>query len=415
MRSIRLKNFRSFEDTGRIELKPITILVGANSSGKSSFLRFFPLLRQTVETRTDSPLLWFTDTGYVDFGDFGTAVRKGADRREMVVELELDTRIWDDTARTKISATIASENRSTRVTRFLVDIEATPGFQRTSYDVTVDGAGNVTQFLSNGVDMLASGEARDVEILFQHLVPELVLTPRNLPRGGIIELNMARTALNDLAKGVRYIAGVRRAPERYYRMQSFAVDEVFPQGENLAMFLWRLPEGPRAEFSRFFREHFGFSVRAETDGSFVTILLEDERGETENLADMGLGFSQVLPVAAQAWATASGYRASERVTTTTLVAVEQPEVHLHPRYQARLGDMLLGVRKATSVPLLVETHSEALISRLGELIEAGALPKDDVSVLLFAKDDKTGITSIRHSYFTSDGMLKNWPIGFFAP
>src|SRR4051812_6034609 len=88
MRSIRLTNFRSLLDTLRIELRPITVLVGANSSGKSSFLRFFPLLRQTVENPTESPLLWYTDSGYVDFGDFSQALRRGAEPRTMTVELE---------------------------------------------------------------------------------------------------------------------------------------------------------------------------------------------------------------------------------------------------------------------------------------------------------------------------------------
>src|SRR5262249_27072920 len=87
MRSIRLTNFRSIPDTGRIELRPITLVVGANTSGKSSFLRFFPLLRQTVETQTPSPLLWYGT--YVDFGDFSQAVCHAADPKEMVAEFDL--------------------------------------------------------------------------------------------------------------------------------------------------------------------------------------------------------------------------------------------------------------------------------------------------------------------------------------
>jgi hypothetical protein len=88
MRSLRLKNFRSLVDTGRIELRPLTVLVGANSSGKSSFLRFFPLLRQTYKKSVASPLLWFADPG-LDFGDFSKVVRRGAEPREIEVEFEI--------------------------------------------------------------------------------------------------------------------------------------------------------------------------------------------------------------------------------------------------------------------------------------------------------------------------------------
>lgn len=49
MINIRLRNFRSLKDTGIIELKPLSLLIGKNSSGKSSFLRFFPLIQQSLE------------------------------------------------------------------------------------------------------------------------------------------------------------------------------------------------------------------------------------------------------------------------------------------------------------------------------------------------------------------------------
>lgn len=70
LRSLRLQNFRSLRDTDDVELRPIVLLVGANSSGKSSFLRFFPLLKQTAQTNSRSPLLWFDqDQGLVERGD----------------------------------------------------------------------------------------------------------------------------------------------------------------------------------------------------------------------------------------------------------------------------------------------------------------------------------------------------------
>ena len=49
MQSVGIKNLRILEDTGFIDIKPITLLLGANSSGKSTFLRFFPLIKQSVE------------------------------------------------------------------------------------------------------------------------------------------------------------------------------------------------------------------------------------------------------------------------------------------------------------------------------------------------------------------------------
>ena len=69
MDSIRIRNLRSLTDTEDIQIKPLTILVGKNSSGKSTFLRFFPLMKQTLSTKKNEPILWYSKEN-VDFGSF---------------------------------------------------------------------------------------------------------------------------------------------------------------------------------------------------------------------------------------------------------------------------------------------------------------------------------------------------------
>lgn len=75
VKEIQIKNFRSLKDTGLQKLAPITLLVGENSSGKSSFLRTFPLLKQSISKKTSGPILWAGDVDdYVDFGSFEETV-----------------------------------------------------------------------------------------------------------------------------------------------------------------------------------------------------------------------------------------------------------------------------------------------------------------------------------------------------
>lgn len=70
--NLRIKNLRGLRDTGEIHLKPINILVGKNSSGKSTFARFFPLVKQSLLSKPRDPLLWWGEL--VDFGSFSDAV-----------------------------------------------------------------------------------------------------------------------------------------------------------------------------------------------------------------------------------------------------------------------------------------------------------------------------------------------------
>ncbi|KZY86050.1 hypothetical protein A3749_09470 [Oleiphilus sp. HI0078] len=91
LHSMRLRNLRSFSDDNKspfIDLKPLTIFVGKNSSGKSSFLRSLPLLRQSVEANTTGPILWFGT--YVDFGAFSEAKKYDCDSDTIYFDFKLD-------------------------------------------------------------------------------------------------------------------------------------------------------------------------------------------------------------------------------------------------------------------------------------------------------------------------------------
>ena len=63
LKSVQIKNVRSLRDTGEVPLASVTLLVGRNSSGKSTFLRVFPLIKQSIRKRTSGPLLWVGGCG----------------------------------------------------------------------------------------------------------------------------------------------------------------------------------------------------------------------------------------------------------------------------------------------------------------------------------------------------------------
>lgn len=87
MQTLRIKNFRCFEDTGDIRIKPLTFLVGANSSGKSSFLKFFPLLKQSLGVKRNGVFLWY-DKNMVDFQSLGNVIRNKEEILTVTFSLE---------------------------------------------------------------------------------------------------------------------------------------------------------------------------------------------------------------------------------------------------------------------------------------------------------------------------------------
>ena len=97
LEALRVKNLRCLSDTPRIPIRPITVLVGRNSSGKSTFLRTFPLLRQSVETPTESPILWYHQR-YVDFGTLKNAINDRATERTVTFEFTVRPPVLGTTA-----------------------------------------------------------------------------------------------------------------------------------------------------------------------------------------------------------------------------------------------------------------------------------------------------------------------------
>ncbi len=144
------------------------------------------------------------------------------------------------------------------------------------------------------------------------------------------------------------------------------------------------------------------------------LVLQDKRtGAVVSHRDVGIGISQVLPVLVSAYA-----------NKEALIAIEQPEIHLHPALQAELGDVFvesaLGENKNT---FIIETHSEHLILRImrrmrktaeGELKDGQPVTPDDVCILYVDQPKEKNYSVVYEMRLDKDGtLLDPWPGGFF--
>ena len=128
-----------------------------------------------------------------------------------------------------------------------------------------------------------------------------------------------------------------------------------------------------------------------------------DTGEAENLADAGFGCSQILPILV----------AGLNCEPGSLLIIQQPEIHLHPKAQAELGSFLYMVAKK-GVQLIVETHSEQLLLRLQSHIAAGDLGLEDICVYCTDYDQNNNNKILRNLPIGEDGIFtKEWPRGFF--
>jgi predicted ATPase len=119
------------------------------------------------------------------------------------------------------------------------------------------------------------------------------------------------------------------------------------------------------------------------------------------IADVGFGVSQALPIAVALVAAEPG----------DWIYVEEPESHLHPRAQARLGT-LLAQAALRGVRVVIETHSSILLRSIQTLVAKDVIDKDLVKLHWCTRDPKTGATNVQLAELKNDGSFGEWTEDF---
>jgi predicted ATPase len=121
-----------------------------------------------------------------------------------------------------------------------------------------------------------------------------------------------------------------------------------------------------------------------------------------NMADVGFGLSQVLPVLVALLVAQPGQ----------LVYLEQPEIHLHPLAQRRLAGVLAAAAKR-GIRVVLETHSALLLRQIQTLVAKGDLATDLVKLHWFKRNPGDGITQLFTADLDENGAFgEDWPEDF---
>ncbi|EGR1876532.1 AAA family ATPase [Vibrio parahaemolyticus] len=517
--ALRIRNLRSFSDSEHnsfINLRPLTVLIGKNSSGKSSLLRTLPLLRQSVEAKTIGPILWYGS--YVDFGAFSEVknhdtgsdsiffdlkvklemaklnrrryvFRDGSEIDEDYLDIEIEIGVSEDKNKTTASSIklkinenifdlkLSSDNKCSMK---INDDEEVIGLSYRMNDRFLPSIGKIKDVKSNLFDgevisykTFDSGFIKDsyykknfheIEELF-HVNTSRSTIDNGLRRVGIYSKDILpmilryvyrnnksflrklksneseivdliynfqiRTSLNEILrtlsielektfKSIRYIAPLRATAERYYRHQDLQVDEIDHTGSNLAMLLKALPTKDKKEFSNWTEDNFGFGIRVDELGLHYALKIKNLGDKREyNINDMGFGFSQILPIIASIWLEVKNATSANLKKSQLIFTIEQPELHLHPEYQSKLATLFANVIKTAkdkdvNISIVFETHSKTMVDTLGDCIEDNIIGCNDVNVVIFNKGQEQKFSNVEIATFDEDGMLNNWPIGFFS-
>jgi hypothetical protein len=418
---IEIGGFKCLQAPQRIHLRPLTVFAGGNSSGKSSVMQALLLLKQTLEAPYDpGPLL--LDGPHARFTDLDQVFSRG--RRKVDQAREFTISFGPSGNEPSVELTFRRGKKTFEL--------ATPGLALTSAGRRTDitATSRPLEVLGHLQREVGALEADDLQLRLRtdRFSSRIFWLPaqrsnlseinRRLPNLGVIPSWDPMAAHYPWLASIFHLPGLRGHRDRLYeaarigtgRGQLTLVGPFLPYTAALVA-NWREHSPAKLKALGKAMETLGLTWKVEArqvDTSHVELKVGRMPGPQQggaqdlvDIADVGFGVSQVLPVVVALLAAEPGQ----------VVYIEQPELHLHPRAQMALG-RLLAEAAARGVRVVVETHSRMILRAVQVAVGRGDIRPDLVGLHWFCRDPETGMSTVRLADLQADGSFGDWPVDF---
>ena len=408
---ISVCGYKSIAHRQSIDIRPLTILAGANSSGKSSIVQPILLMKQTLEASYDpGPLLLDGPNVRFTSGDqFLSRASKGKSLDVLSIAIGSDHQFrvdykWDHVAGLEIKEMTTylplwGESTFRPGMSHAEVVEQNPRLKGVA-EALSKAAGDRCEWVVTRDRCFLRGEIAWTDTTGERHVLTTAVIPSSPP---------AADAIRELI----HVPGLRGNPERTYPVT--AVGSTFPGtfekyvASVIAQWQVNKDEGRLEALNRALGS-LGLTWKvAAAPITHTQVELQvgrlphAKRGGAHDLvsiADVGFGVSQTLPVIVALLVAKPGQA----------VYLEQPEIHLHPRAQARMAE-LLSEAAQKGVRVIVETHSSLLLRAVQTLVAKGAISPDLVKLHWFTRLED-GSTEVKSADLDEHGAFGDWPEDF---
>ena len=448
LKKLRIQNFKCWEDTGTIDMAPITLFFGANSSGKSSIGQFLMMLKQTVQAHDQEAVFYLGgENSVVQLSSYNEIVFKNNLESNITFEYlwspkslnngsdltlpnpphkllrgnSLAFQAKVDFPDSKISPTLSISEFEYRLIKENRDKELKEQLQlsfgmkrkenkysnlKDQYYVVEAHTSNAPKFELKQRQASQPYEKNN-EIVFYESPIKFYRFPRQVTD---IFTNVEDFSTKfhyeheELFSSLFYL-GPLRTNNRWYNYQG-PPESVGPDGRHTVGAIlaaqdrnYKIKLGSRSPDS--FEALIAFNLKEiglieefkvqKIHQQMYEVKVKTKGSETwVNLSDVGLGVSQVLPLLVQCFYVPEG----------SIILIDQPEVHLHPYAQSALADVMINVIESESnlekrnIQLIIETHSEHFLRRLQRRIAEGKLSKGKMAAYFASINDKVPLARL---------------------
>lgn len=427
---LQAKNFKSWADTGRLRIAPLTGFFGANSSGKTSLLQILLMLKQTAESSDRSQPLRIGDKdSLVDLGTFDDMIHK-PDSKSLEISLA-----WN------LAESLEITNPETAQ-------EPLYHIRSMNFQTAIEKLSRPTvEFFHYEFDEYHFGMRQKKSQVGKYDLETGSYKVKRVPgRGWPLPAPVKCYAFPDEATGyfqntgflstfpyefeklwssIAYLGPLREYPQRSYlwghetpidvgRKGEQAVSALLAARDQKLQFSYH-PSGKKNRKHLPIEERIAYWLRemglihnfrlmpvAANRRDYELRIQKTASSAEVLITDVGFGVSQILPVLVLCYYVREG----------SIIILEQPEIHLHPSVQIILADVLIEVVKERNIQIIFESHSEHLLNRLQRRMAEEKLTPTETALYFCSMGERA--SNIEALQMDEYGNIHNWSKDFFG-
>jgi predicted ATPase len=438
LEQLEIENFKCFKSKKTFDFGRITVLTGANNSGKSTVMQAIWSILQS-----DSfPHRLSLNGNTVTLGDFEQVVNQKDITKKVEFSLKFSEK-YEKFSRNKIFKTSWKiDSLSSQAELDTLDIESsvTDSAEDKQFRITKNEKGNFDIELYGDFSLFGSlwsdkldydGGQLSSEIPFiyeenlikdidfeslEKLVKKIEREYLHRPeRGGEGVREVYRlmrdcfSSIKTFRDGSNYITPDRLQLKESYFDKNQIDYKIAPNGEGFLDLIAEWQKKSKGKIESLLKELKNLDLITDvtvnrTEGGKFEVLVKTHNSDSyRHLTSVGLGVSQFMPIIV----------ADLQLDDDSTLCIAEPEANLHPSIQAKFGDYLINQIKNTKKNYIIETHSEYLLNRLRLAIvkEEKELKEEDLKVYFLENDGED--TKVSNVKFTKTGEIKDAPQGFF--
>lgn len=380
--SINFKGYKIFKEKQNLELKPITILIGKNNSGKSAVAKLPTLIEGSLNSNLNEAVSLIN--GGVELGGELRDLIYGKANRTLDIEIAYSDNRRDNLLSLGVLVTEEKKKQTARIDFWELNNEFKFHYSKAKNIYTDE----------------ISEQDFSCEFLGFYLANYFFAEKMDSSGTVIPQTAQLRTD---------YIGPIRVVPQRDYRLNSLKLEKFGIEGENSFQFLIEdaLTTDRKliTKVSNWYKHNFeGWEINVNQDRAPI-FQIEIKRNEIkQNIKDAGMGIGQALPLVARAFMTCE---------KETLIIIEEPESHLHPAAHGNLAELFVNSLKEGNKRYLIETHSQNFVLRLRKLVAQKLLKPENLAIYYVDFDEEMNYSILNKINVDENGEVNYWPENIF--